>query len=267
MPGSIAITPTSIPLNTATVLTLVGSSTAWTGATVFSFQSDNTGSAISGVVVTDNTHATLVVTTQNAAGQFVIWDNGAVRSNTITVQRIDFQSVVYGAIFDLQAKGIANYNADVASGAIVGKAIPANNALDDRPVGLVPGRVVAKIANRAPTDFPQIVLKIAGGSEPITPTMTFGLSTSTANTDAIIPLTFELTQTITYDGVKDSDDTPLEAYIDAAMRAGYPKLGINYCKGYTTTNRREDKRVGDVQRTVRTKRITVTLWPHLAAAS
>ena len=84
MPGSILATPSALNVSTANTITLVGTQTAWNGGTTFSFQTDNTGSAISNIAVSNASHATLTLTTSAVSGEMVIWDNGAVRSNLIT---------------------------------------------------------------------------------------------------------------------------------------------------------------------------------------
>ena len=116
----------------------------------------------------------------------------------------DFQNLVYTVAITLQNNGVQAYNAAVAAGTVVGSQIRLTNQLDDRPgAGAQPGRVVARLSGRAPADFPRIRLQLKGGYTGETTTRTFAYQQGVA-CDAIIPKTFQLTQTITYDGPKDS---------------------------------------------------------------
>lgn len=88
MPGSIATNPTSIAKGALIVLSLVGTETGWGGGTTFSFQSDTSGSSITSQAVIDATHATVTIQAGSTLGSFVLWDNGAVRSNAVSVFQI-----------------------------------------------------------------------------------------------------------------------------------------------------------------------------------
>jgi hypothetical protein len=136
----------------------------------------------------------------------------------------------------------------------------AANLLDNRAAG----RKESLLAEAAPKDFPQVRLINSGGDEQRASTPTFGLMAG-ANCDAIIPRSISLTMEIQYDSVLDAQQTPLEAYLDAALHAGYPKLGISYCRGFSFTDRRGDETINNVKRTVLRRLIKVELVPHLAA--
>lgn len=173
----------------------------------------------------------------------------------------DFPAIVYGAIFNLITPGITAYNAAVLAGSLPGCPQVDATALDDRTTG----KQQAKLASGAPKDFAQIRLSLAGGNEQQTTTPTFGLA-SGSGCDAIVPMAVILTLQIMYDGanIGDGTMTPLEGYISAALKAGYPKYGIPYCMGSTFQDQRKPQNKDGVQKTVFTRTITVNLRPHLS---
>ena len=178
----------------------------------------------------------------------------------------DFPGILYGKLIATHQSGVANYNADILSGVLTRcKSVAADQVLDDRPpLGGLPGRTVEKFASRAPADYPQIRLQITGSSRLTSPTKTFALAAGASGADAVRPITLTFIQTITHDTVLDSGQTPLEAYLDAALDAQYPKLGLTYCRDFECIARRSDEMIKDKKRTVRRNTITVRLWPHLS---
>lgn len=171
----------------------------------------------------------------------------------------DIQAAAYNAVFTAIQSGIAAYNAAITANTLTGcQPVAPMDLLDDR----TDGRQRAKIASKAPADFPQVKLSITGGSEQ-KGTITFGLMNG-ANCDAIVPMVVTLMLVITHDTVTNASQTPLESYIDAGLHAVYPKLGISYCAGFTASFIRRDELVGGTSRTVRRTTINVNLRPHLA---
>lgn len=174
---------------------------------------------------------------------------------------LDLQSTVYGAVYSRIVAGVAAYNA--AAPGLGLKTVAALQQLDDR----TNGRLRTNLTASAPVSYPKIRLKLAGGDRQKTSTPTFGLMQGAA-CDAIMPRKIVLVEEITFDPsvVGDEDQTPLEAYIDAAYEAqGYYKLGIAYCRGFAFTNiTRKPEKIGVTVHLVRRKTISVDLRPHLA---
>ena len=64
--------------------------------------------------------------------------------------------------------------------------------------------------------------------------------------------------------IQNINQTPLEAYVDAALHANYPKFGIPYCRWATFNDIRKDEVIDKVRRTVLNRTIDLDLVPHLS---
>lgn len=172
----------------------------------------------------------------------------------------DLQSVVYGAVITRINSGITAYNTAVAANSLPG-CQAASQCLDER----ANGKQAGKLAGQSPMDFAQIKLSLSGGNEQKTVTPTFGLAAG-ASCDAIVPIVIQLTLSIQYDPsvFQDQVETPLEGYINAGLKANYPKFGIAYCRGSTFNDTRRPEIKDNVSRTTFKRTMSIELWPHLA---
>lgn len=167
---------------------------------------------------------------------------------------LDFKSDLYAAVWSRILTGVANYNANLPSGA---KALPPNNLFDER----VDARLKDE-SHRDATSYPQVQLYHGDGNQqrPLMPT--FALASGTA--DTVMPIQHSLTMQITFDKWTSDVQTPLEAFLHAALMSGYPKLGVSYVRDFTIGESRKFDWIGPPKRVMVKRTLTFTLRPHLS---
>lgn len=105
----------------------------------------------------------------------------------------------------------------------------------------------------AAADYCQFRLEVKGGSTAQNAKMTFAMNkvgfTAATGGNPPVPATQDLLMTFTYDKVKLSQQTPIEAAAKASLMAIYPKLGLGYVVRFAMAERRFDGK--DVNGTTR----------------
>lgn len=173
---------------------------------------------------------------------------------------IDIPATARAAYWSCMQAGITAYNVAVGAGSLPGCPPVRDGILDD----LGNAREQAPLATAA-SSFPLVRLSIVGDSQARTATPTFSLMAGVSGVDAIVPITVTLEELIAHEMIQDAAQTPLEAYIDSFVRAAFPKLGLSYCSGFTSSSRRRQEMFNGAERTVRRKTVVITLRPHLSS--
>lgn len=246
MSSSIAITPASIMKGVTTVLTLVGIGTAWTGGTTFSFQNDTSGSSITSQSVIDGTHATVTVQGGVTAGLFVIWDNGAVRSNAVSVTLFDYLTAINQAIWAAM-KAEPDFCCPPGSdpGSNLNLVWPKNmlNFADGPTVdSMLPFMFGDVFAQNAGTSFPRAVLyqdQMTDGMFNSQPTQgttrTFATMGGGTPPDWIEPIQINYRIGLMFRSCRLDQNNPLKVAGMKAVRSLGPRLGLKYNGVYYVT--------------------------------
>lgn len=149
---------------------------------------------------------------------------------------IDFPSLVYDALMTRTASGITTFNL-----ACAGLNIPPvdPNSLFDLRTFVDRKRI--KDDKTILQLFPRLWIEMTGSGELVTTTPTFGLY-ACDGCDTIVPLLITLVHTIAYDTniTTLAQQMTFESYIDASIKAGYPKFGIPCCREYSCFDSRQD---------------------------
>jgi hypothetical protein len=167
---------------------------------------------------------------------------------------IDDGAIVYSAVITCCNVGVEAYNMAIEQNLLDGVRPAMMKPFDEQ----ANGRLESKLLKKRASQYPQVDVEYSGGFRNRATAKTFAFGPAA---DAIFQRMINLQIVIAHEEMKLSGQTPIEAFLDAAINAD-PKLGILNCKGFEMRESRKIEEYGGKMRAVTRWAMSVELVRH-----